>query len=153
MPGGSDGVEVQLAHLEHAGLVLEPRLGAGDRHIHVDKIGVGDRPVLRWRRGIDVARLTPCGRVPALARELAKRGGRGAADDDAEVVKRRVSGAIGVAAARVARRMLGRIPAVESQVEAAHEADAVVDDDELLMMRRTHGMPVIGLEFEPVLRL
>ena len=39
--GGGDGIEVKIAHLEHARAVLEARLGASDRYIHVGEVAAG----------------------------------------------------------------------------------------------------------------
>ena len=96
--------------------------------------------------------MSPCRRVPTLARELAERAGGAATDDHAEIVERRIRGAVRIAPARVARHVLRRIPAVEGQVEAADEANAVVDDDELLVVRCPDRMPVVELEIEPLLQ-
>src|SRR5260370_42327597 len=98
-----------------------------------------------------MARVSSCRRTPTLAREVAQRTGDGATDDHAEIVERRIQGAVRIAPTRIARHVLRRIPAVDGQVETADEGYAVVDDDKLLVVRCPDRMPVVELELEPLL--
>ena len=113
-------------------------------------VSLGPRPADRHR---DVAelRLDPLGPavgaafdrfermaarcLPALARQLAQRLRHRPFQDRGRVVPGCVGAAIGPDAARVAVAMLGRIPAVAGHVDAAAEGQAIVDHDDLVMVR------------------
>ena len=76
------------------------------------------------------------GVLPASPRPLAERCGGVALDDHLHVVHRRIVLVVRIAAARF-RGMVGRdVPAAHGQVDAAAIGDGVVDDHELLVMRR-----------------
>ncbi|KGD59276.1 hypothetical protein DP49_6626 [Burkholderia pseudomallei] len=92
------------------------------------------------------------GARPALARERADRGRRVAVEHRLHVVKRRVARAVRIDAARLVGRMPRRVPARARQIEAADERDAIVDHDELLVMRRAARVRAVEPEHDAVPR-
>src|SRR5947208_620648 len=60
--------------------------------------------------------------------------------------------AVGVEAQRVVGRMARRVPAPLREIEAADERDGIVDHDDLLVMRRGHGMARVEAEHQSPMR-
>ena len=144
---------MKIADLEHSGPSLEARLGASDGDVDISDIGGELRRPRRFvRAGLEPPRMPPCRGIPALARELAERARDIAVDRHADVVKRRIHAAVRIAAPGVALPVLRSIPSVSREIEAAHERNRIVHDDELLVMRRAGRMPVVELEVQTPLR-
>ena len=132
---GGDGRALDLADLLVA--LFERRDRAHDADGQILEVRL--RRAAAKRRARSGGRLRS-GLPPAccqrVARSLAERGRRLALDDDLHVVHRHVRLATEIAAPRL-RGVVGRdVPAAHGQVDAAAVRDVVVDDDELLVMRR-----------------
>ena len=96
--------------------------------------------------------LRPVAALPAVAAQLAERARGGAVDDRLHVVIRPIRLAIGVAAHGLAAGVLGRVPAAVREIETADERDRIVDDDDLLMVRRAERMLVVEAEVQAPVR-
>jgi hypothetical protein len=77
--------------------------------------------------------------LPARAGALAKSSGGCAVDDDLHVVQRHIGLARRVLAPGLGGVMCGDIPTPHGQVDSAAVGNLVVDDDELLVVRRADG--------------
>ena len=146
-----DGVERERADLVHPAAPVERRLGASDRNLDIveHRIHAG-----RPRRGVVSARGGRARRMsgraaPTLARELGQRARAVARHDGADVVEGRIRLSRLGAPARLVAGMRARVPADARKVIAADERDGVVDDDELLVMRRAGRMPVVEAKRKP----
>src|SRR5678816_3203132 len=85
-------------------------------------------------------------RSPLAMRQLAERAGGVAFDDRLHVVKWPVGLAIDVAAQRLIEIMGGRVPAPDGDVEPAGKRHAVVDHDQLLVLRGAEWHGVVEAE-------
>jgi hypothetical protein len=84
-----------------------------------------------FRRGAD----PPAARaVPTLPRQITKPSRHLALDQHHDVVKRRIGLAVRIDTARVVWFVGRRVPTPATQVDAADECDAIVDDDQLLVV-------------------
>src|SRR5690606_24731743 len=100
---------------------------------------------LRLRHGIE---LLPRGRLPPGARLVAE-GPRGVAvDGGRHVVPRSVALTARLPPAFAQVRMIRGGPAVDGHIDTATESDAVVDDENFLMMRCAHGMRPVDFEVQ-----
>ena len=86
--------------------------------------------------------------LPALAHQLVERPGGFALDHEHAVVERRARRPADPAAARLARAVLGAVPATGAEVDPAAERQAAVDHHELLVMARRRRMVGIQDEIE-----
>ena len=81
--------------------------------------------------------------LPALARALPDSRGRVAVDDHLHVVNRNVGTILRIAAPRLDRTVLGRVPAPQGEVDAAAVGHRVVDHDDLLVVSGAERQPVV----------
>ncbi len=66
-------------------------------------------------------------------------------------MKRRVGLAVR-GAARIVREVLGRVPAAQREVDAAHESDGIVDEDDFLVLAAGDRMRIVVTQTHPVVR-
>ena len=88
------------------------------------------------------------GPAPAAAHQIAERGGRRTIDHHLDVVKRPVRLLLRIDAVGIVRCVVGRVPAADGEIETAAKGQAVVDDDELLMMGPAERYLVVETEID-----
>ena len=148
-----DRVEIEMPDFAHCRPPVEYRLRARDRYVDVREVGFNVAgPHVIDGRLYYAPRRTPGHPSPTLPRELAQCTRTIAADDDADVVERRVRLASVIDAARIIVRVGGRVPARAREVVAADEGHCVVDDDDLLVVTCAGGMAVVEAKRQPPMR-
>ena len=55
----------------------------------------------------------------------------------------------GIDSLGILRQVIRRVPAMFRYVQSAGKRDGIIDDDDFLMMRRTHGMAAIEAKMDP----
>ena len=70
-------------------------------------------------------------------------------DNHLEIVHRRIWLAVRIEAAGIVNQVLGRIPALHRQVDAADECELLVDADDLLVVRCIERMERVKLDPYP----
>ncbi len=145
--GPGDLREEQRLALVHRDLIIHLGFGPRDRDVdiaemHAELVGPAGRA--RVRLG---DRHAAC-QHPAVAEQLPQCGRDGACDRADRVVPRLVGTARGTPPPRIVMAMLARVPAVAGHVDPAAKGEAIVDDDDLLVMRpRGRMMPVeLGMD-------
>ncbi|MDZ7695390.1 MAG: hypothetical protein U5R49_00180 [Deltaproteobacteria bacterium] len=94
-----------------------------------------------------------CSPQPSLPEEVAEKSGRLPIDGHLYIMKRRVSLPIGIFSPRILQFVIGRIPAVLGQVDAAAKGQGIVHHHKLLMMGRACGMLFVEMEMEAFMGL
>ena len=149
--GGCNGIRPERFHLADFGLFAVSALCPRDRDIDLGDIRDRLRPRIRHRL-LRPGQLFARSVSPPLAEELSEYGGRLAVHEHLHVMERRVVFFPGVCSAGVVGKMLRGVPAYVGEVDAAVESDAVVDNNDLLMMRCPGGQVFIQAEMDPLTR-
>ena len=84
--------------------------------------------------------------VPAIADERSQRGGDRPVGHRLDLVIGPVRRAVRIESMRLVQPVRGRVPPMPRQVDAAGEGERVVDDDDLLVVRRAERMVIVEPE-------
>jgi hypothetical protein len=96
--------------------------------------------------------LPRAGADPPLAHELAQRPRGVAVDHRLHIVERAIGHAAGIAATRLVGEMLARIPPALRDIQSADERNGIVDDDDLLVVRRINRVRRVEPEGKAAVR-
>ena len=152
--GRGDRRQPQQLDLVHQVLAVVLGAGAGDRDVDVGEQGLDllgpALPLLG-----DLLEPLPGAALPPLASEFGDRMSGGPGHHAGRVVPRPGRPALGASgcrttSVRVAVGVVGGVPAVRGDVDAADEGQAVVDDHDLLVMRSADRVVGVDGEGEPV---
>ena len=126
---------LDLAH----GALRGPGVGSSnsDRNVGEER-GCRFGPRRRLRRH-NVRQRGATGSYPLRSCQAGERLRDRALDDQLHVVNRTIAIAVGRDAARILGEVAAGVPPVTGEIDAADEGDAIVDDDELLVMGGTEG--------------
>src|SRR5262249_48422148 len=145
----TNAIQVKRLHLTNLMAHIVSGLRAGDCHRNMLQIRYySGRPGICCSAGGHSEPLA-CGPPPAFPDELAERQSRIAIHHELHVMVRRIKPAKGIHSLGILRQVVPCVPAVFCDIQSTGKRDSIIDDDDLLMMRRTHGMVTVETEMDP----
>ena len=141
----------QMLDLANFGAVGHVGRSSGNPDLNLFELGCQPlRPTARRRIGrLDRVERMPAGMFPAIAGELAQRRRNGALQRGRRIVPGRIGFAIGQHSARLDIAVMPRVPPLARHVDPAAECEAIVDHDDLLVVRTAGRVETVELGMDP----
>src|SRR5512132_529560 len=145
----ANAVQVERFHFPDLLSHIVGRLSTGDCHRNILQIRCYSRRPRICRPSVSNAQPLACRPAPTLPDQIAKSGGGIAVHHELNVMVRRIKSAKGIHSARILRQVIRRVTEMFRYVQSAGKRDGIIDDDNLLMMRRAQGMAAVEPKMDP----
>jgi len=150
-PCGAQKVFVETCGFLDGRLPVVARFRAGHRDRRGREVGLQRvRPPVDHGAG---RQCLPSRVAPSAPGNVAQVSDDGPLQNSLNVVNRIVALAVGASPQAIVRRVVRCVPAFDGKIHAAHEGDGVVNDDDLLMMRRVCGMVPVEVDVDALVSL
>src|SRR5882724_13584206 len=145
----ANAVQVKRFHFTDLLSHIVGRLSTGDCHRNMLQIRCYSRRPRISRSSVSNAQPLACRPAPTLPDQIPKSGSGIAVHHELNVVVRRIKSAKGIHSMGILRQVIRCVPAMFGYVQSARKPDGIIDDDNLLMMRRAQGMAAVEAKMDP----